>query len=63
MLSLSLDKCLLDSPAKRRNFCVSGGRFEEMCMEEGSLEKNGSKEEGVAGVSGAGDIGGGSSLM
>lgn len=55
--------CLIDSPAKRRNFCVSGGRLEEMCIEEGSLEKKGSREEGVAGVSGAGDRGGGSSLM
>lgn len=54
---------LIDSPAKRRNFCVSGGRLEEMCIEEGSLEKKGSREEGVAGVSGAGDRGGGSSLM
>lgn len=52
-----------NSPAKRRNFCVSGGRLEEMCMEEGSLEKKGSREEGVAGVRGAGDRGGGSSLM
>lgn len=42
---------------------MSGGRLEEMCMEEGSLEKNGSREEGVAGVRGAGDSGGGSSLM
>lgn len=42
---------------------MSGGRFEEMCMDEGSLEKNGSREEGVAGVRGAGDRGGGSSLM
>lgn len=51
------------SPAKRRNFWVSGGRLEEMCMEDGSLEKNGSRDEGVAGVRGAGDSGGGSSLM
>lgn len=42
---------------------MSGGRLEEMCMEEGSLEKNGSKDEGVAGVRGAGESGGGSSLM
>lgn len=42
---------------------MSGGRLEEMCMEEGSLEKKGSREEGVAGVRGAGDSGGGSSLM
>ena len=32
-------------------------------MEEGSREKKGSREEGVAGVRGAGDSGGGSSLM
>ena len=54
---------LSHSPAKRRNFWVSGGKFEEMCMEDGSLEKNGSRDEGVAGVRGAGDSGGGSSLM
>lgn len=42
---------------------MSGGRLEEMCMEDGSLEKNGSRDEGVAGVRGAGDSGGGSSLM
>ena len=30
-----------------------------MCIEEGSLEKNGSREEGVAGVKGAGESGGG----
>lgn len=42
---------------------MSGGKFEEMCMEDGSLEKNGSRDEGVAGVRGAGDRGGGSSLM
>lgn len=42
---------------------MSGGRLEEMCMEEGSLEKKGSREEGVAGVRGAGDSGGGSSLI
>lgn len=42
---------------------MSGGRFDEMCMEDGSLEKNGSRDEGVAGVRGAGDNGGGSSLM
>ena len=42
---------------------MSGGRLAEMCMEEGSREKKGSSEEGVAGVSGAGDSGGGSSLM
>lgn len=54
---------LSDSPANRRNFWVSGGRLDEMCMEEGSLEKNGSRDEGVAGVRGAGESGGGSSLM
>lgn len=32
-------------------------------MDDGSLEKKGSRDEGVAGVSGAGDSGGGSSLM
>lgn len=53
----------MSSPAKRRNFWVSGGRFEEMCMDDGSLEKKGSRDEGVAGVRGAGDSGGGSSLM
>lgn len=42
---------------------MSGGKLEEMCMEEGSLEKNGSSEDGVAGVSGAGERGGGSSLI
>lgn len=42
---------------------MSGGRFEDICIEDGSLEKNGSREEGVAGVRGAGDSGGGSSLM
>ena len=42
---------------------MSGGRLEEMCMEDGSREKKGSREEGVAGVRGAGDRGGGSSLM
>lgn len=42
---------------------MSGGRLAEMCMEEGSREKKGSREEGVAGVRGAGDKGGGSSLM
>lgn len=34
-----------------------------MCIDEGSREKNGSREEGVAGVKGAGERGGGSSLM
>lgn len=34
-----------------------------MCIDEGSREKNGSREEGVAGVKGAGESGGGSSLM
>lgn len=42
---------------------MSGGRLEEMCMDEGSREKKGSSEDGVAGVSGAGESGGGSSLM
>lgn len=42
---------------------MSGGRLEEMCIDEGSREKNGSREEGVAGVKGAGESGGGSSLM
>lgn len=42
---------------------MSGGRLEEMCIDEGSREKNGSREEGVAGVRGAGERGGGSSLM
>lgn len=32
-------------------------------MDEGSREKKGSREEGVAGVSGAGESGGGSSLI
>lgn len=32
-------------------------------MDDGSLEKKGSRDEGVAGVRGAGDSGGGSSLM
>lgn len=34
-----------------------------MCIDEGSREKNGSREEGVAGVKGAGESGGGSSLI
>lgn len=42
---------------------MSGGKLEEMCMEDGSREKNGSSDDGVAGVSGAGESGGGSSLM
>lgn len=63
MLSVSSIPEFLASPAKRRNFWVSGGRFEEMCMDDGSLEKKGSRDEGVAGVRGAGDSGGGSSLM
>lgn len=54
---------MLNLPAKRRNFWVSGGKLEEMCIEEGSREKKGSSEDGVAGVSGAGESGGGSSLM
>lgn len=42
---------------------MSGGKLDEICIDEGSLEKKGSKEEGVAGVRGAGDKGGGSSFM
>ncbi len=61
--ALSFSSKFSCSPAKRRNFWVSGGKLEEMCMEEGSLEKNGSRDEGVAGVRGAGDSGGGSSLI